>query len=117
MKNLTFKKQLINFDENEYNYSVSKLNKLIEIINSNTDKLNKLNVSLTVDDVKLIAEKPREYKNKQYLRILKDICTMFALDFDKVKLISYYWKNPMFSDMANKKAEPLYNMAHDIYIT
>ena len=114
---LKFKKQLISFDEEAYNYAVSRLNKLIEVINSITDNLNKLNVSLTVDDVKLIAENVQEYKNKQYLRILKDICTMFAQNFDKVSKASYVWENPMFSDMANNKAKPLYNMAKEIYLT
>lgn len=114
MKLKTFNKEIINFNELGYKNAINTLHKTIEVINSYSEFTNKLDIQLTIDELKLIQSNKQEYTNKYYLKVLNEICNNFGLDFDKVKLKEYTWNNPMFATMANNKAQPVYDMANAI---
>lgn len=96
-------------DEEKIKRSISAVNRIVEAFNNNSKR-----VDVNIDDVRLMLEDVRKYKDKVFLEELERVCDMFAQDFDEVKLKSYAWQNPMFSKMANNKCKDLYKLADEV---
>lgn len=98
------------FNEEAAKRAINEVNKVVEVFNNNNKS-----AEITLDDLRLILENPQAFKDKVFLAELKRICEDFAQDFDEVKTKEYYWKNPMFSKMANNRCKDLYALATSIF--
>lgn len=108
-------KQAIHFDSNGYNEAVKTLDEIVSTINKHSQELTANGYTLTIEDIKLIAERDNKFNKKVYQNELKEICKYFGLDYNKVCTFEYSITNSMFSEMANGKCEYLYNLCGDLY--
>lgn len=109
-------KTVIAIEQDKVDLETKTLYKLVGIINNYTEELNNNNYNLTTDDVKQMAHNHKEFNKKVYLEELEKICDTFALDFSEVSKWEYTLTNSeMFSNMANKKAQYIYELSKEIH--
>lgn len=107
-------KQVIHFDSNSYNEAIKALDEIVDIINKHSQELTTNGYLLTIEDIKLIADRDNKFNKKVYSNQLKDICNTFGVDYNKVCTFEYSITNSMFSEMANGKCRYLYNFYNDL---
>lgn len=109
-------KELIAVELYEVENQKDKLIEVINVINKYTDKLKNRGYNITINDITDITNNSSEYINKHYLKELKDICDMFALDFDEVSTKEYNMTHSenMFAGMANAKIELIRQFAKEV---
>lgn len=109
------KKQVIHFDNTGYTEATKALDEAIETINKHSQELTTNGYLLTIEDIKLIADRDNKFNKKVYSSQLKDICNTFGVDYNKVCTFEYTITNSMFSEMANGKCKYLYSLNNDLY--
>lgn len=109
------KKQVIHFDNTGYTEATKALDEAIETINKHSQELTTNGYLLTIEDIKLIADRDNKFNKKVYSNQLKDICNTFGVDYNKVCTFEYSITNSMFSEMANGKCKYLYSLNDDLY--
>lgn len=107
-------KQVIHFDSNSYNEAIKALDEIVDIINKHSQELTTNGYLLTIEDIKLIADRDNKFNKKVYSNQLKNICNTFGVDYNKVCTFEYSITNSMFSEMANGKCKYLYNFYNDL---
>ena len=108
-------KQVIHFNSNSYNEAIKALDEIVDIINKHSQELTTNGYLLTIEDIKLIADRDNKFNKKVYSSQLKDICNTFGVDYNKVCTFEYSITNSMFSEMANGKCKYLYSLNNDLY--
>lgn len=107
-------KQVIHFDSNSYNEAIKALDEIVDTINRHSQELTTNGYLLTIEDIKLIADRDNKFNKKVYSSQLKDICNTFGVDYNKVCTFEYSITNSIFSEMANGKCRYLYNFYNDL---
>ena len=96
------KKQVIHFDNTGYTEATKALDEAIETINKHSQELTTNGYLLTIEDIKLIADRDNKFNKKVYSNQLKDICNTFGVDYNKVCTFEYTITN-------------LYSLYEDLY--
>lgn len=108
------KREIIYFNEVGFKQASKALDEVIETINKHSQELTANGYKLTIDDIKLIAEQNKKFKTEVYKNELKNICSYFGVDYNKVCTFEYRITNNMFSEMAVGKCKYLYNFSNDL---
>lgn len=59
-------KQVIHFDSNSYNEAIKALDEIVDTINRHSQELTTNGYLLTIEDIKLIADRDNKF-NKKYI--------------------------------------------------
>lgn len=82
------KKQVIHFDNTGYTEATKALDEAIETINKHSQELTTNGYLLTIEDIKLIADRDNKFNKKVYSSQLKDICNTLGLTIIRCVLLN-----------------------------
>lgn len=108
------KRLLIYRNEERITETYCALQKLINVLNQYKDFISE--ESITTDTIKEIVIDRKGFKNKRYLKTLKEVCEEFGVNYDKAKFVKYKWlhEDLLVYNIANIRNKTWFQFIQDI---
>lgn len=78
------KKQIIEFNEREYNEKIKEINKVIEVVNKNIPILVTNGITPTIETLKKVTTNHKEFRKNKYIEELTKLSDSLGLPLEYI---------------------------------